>query len=246
MNAPLLQVRALGKRFGGFVALSGIDVSVARAERVGLIGPNGSGKSTFVNCLGGFFAWHEGDIEFDGAALNGVPAYRRAKLGLARTFQLPRAFASLTVAENVEIPLRFLGSDGPISVRAREGLERVGLAGKANSRPGELTQADLRRLELARALACRPKLLIADEAMAGLSHSEVDEILALAVRSQRRRSGRPHDRAHHARGHCLRRTPSGVRRRPQNRRRPNLGGPAIERSRGGLSWRMMPFPSAAS
>ena len=136
MNAPLLQVRALGKRFGGFVALSGIDVSVARAERVGLIGPNGSGKSTFVNCLGGFFAWHEGDIEFDGAALNGVPAYRRAKLGLARTFQLPRAFASLTVAENVEIPLRFLGSDGPIYVRAREGLERVGLAGKANSRPG--------------------------------------------------------------------------------------------------------------
>jgi branched-chain amino acid transport system ATP-binding protein len=179
MNAPLLEMRGLGKRFGGFVALSGIDLSVARAERVGLIGPNGSGKSTLVNCLGGVFGWHDGDIEFDGAALKGVPAYRRAKLGLARTFQLPRAFASLTVAENVEIPLRFLGSDGPISVRAREGLERVGLAAKANSRPRELTQADLRRLELARALACRPKLLIADEAMAGLSHAEVDEILAL-------------------------------------------------------------------
>jgi branched-chain amino acid transport system ATP-binding protein len=179
MNAPLLHVRALGKRFGGFAALSGIDLSVARAERVGLIGPNGSGKSTLVNCLGGVFAWHDGDIEFDGLSLKGVPAYRRAKLGLARTFQLPRAFASLTVAENVEIPLRFLGSDGPISVRAREGLERVGLAGKANSRPRDLTQADLRRLELARALACRPKLLIADEAMAGLSHAEVDEILAL-------------------------------------------------------------------
>jgi branched-chain amino acid transport system ATP-binding protein len=179
MNAPLLQVRVLGKRFGGFVALSGIDLSVSRGERVGLIGPNGSGKSTFVNCLGGVFARHEGDIEFDGAALAGVPAYRRAKLGLARTFQLPRAFASLTVAENVEIPLRFLSSDGPVSVRALEGLERVGLANKANSRPGELTQADLRRLELARALACRPKLLIADEAMAGLSHAEVDDILAL-------------------------------------------------------------------
>jgi branched-chain amino acid transport system ATP-binding protein len=179
MNAPLLHVRALGKRFGGFAALSGIDLSVARAERVGLIGPNGSGKSTLVNCLGGVFAWHDGDIEFDGLSLKGVPAYRRAKLGLARTFQLPRAFASLTVAENVEIPLRFLGSDGPISVRGREGLERVGLAGKANSRPRDLTQADLRRLELARALACRPKLLIADEAMAGLSHAEVDEILAL-------------------------------------------------------------------
>jgi branched-chain amino acid transport system ATP-binding protein len=179
MNAPLLEVRALGKRFGGFVALSGIDLSVARGERVGVIGPNGSGKSTLVNCVGGVIAWHEGDIEFDGATLKGVPAYKRAKLGVARTFQLPRAFASLTVAENVEIPLRFLGCDGSISVRAREGLERVGLAGKANSRPRELTQADLRRLELARALACRPKLLIADEAMAGLSHAEVDEILAL-------------------------------------------------------------------
>jgi branched-chain amino acid transport system ATP-binding protein len=181
MNGPLLQVRALGKRFGGFVALSGIDLSVARAERVGLIGPNGSGKSTFVNCLGGVFARHEGDIDFDGATLKGVPPYRRAKLGLARTFQLPRAFASLTVTENVEIPLRFLGSDGPISVRAREGLERVGLAGKANLSPRQLTQVDLRRLELARSLACRPKLLIADEAMAGLSHLEVDEILALLL-----------------------------------------------------------------
>jgi len=179
MNAPLLQVRALGKRFGGFVALSGIDLSVASGERVGLIGPNGSGKTTLVNCLGGVFAWNEGDIEFDGAALAGVPAYRRAKLGLARTFQLPRAFASLTVAQNVEIPLRFLGCDGPTFFRAQEHLERVGLAGKANARPGQLTQVDLRRLELARALACRPKLLIADEAMAGLSHAEVDEILAL-------------------------------------------------------------------
>jgi branched-chain amino acid transport system ATP-binding protein len=179
MNVPLLRVRALGKRFGGFVALSGIDVSVGRGERVGLIGPNGSGKSTFVNCLGGVFPRHEGDIEFAGAALAGVPPYRRAKLGLARTFQLPRAFASLTVAENMEIPLRFLGADGPISARAREGLVRVGLAAKANSRPGELTQADLRRLELARALACSPKLLIADEVMAGLSHAEVDDILAL-------------------------------------------------------------------
>jgi branched-chain amino acid transport system ATP-binding protein len=179
MSEPLLQVRGLGKRFGGFVALSGVDLSLARSERVGLVGPNGSGKSTFVNCVGGALARHEGDIEFAGSALARLPPYKRAKLGLARTFQLPRAFASLTVAENVEIPLRFLGANGPISVRAKEGLERVGLAAKANARPRELTQVDLRRLELARALACRPRLLLADEAMAGLSHAEIDEILAL-------------------------------------------------------------------
>ena len=130
MNAPLLQVRALGKRFGGFVALSGIDVSVARAERVGLIGPNGSGKSTFVNCLGGFFGGTRAISNSTARPSNGVPAYRRAKLGLARTFQLPRAFASLTVAENVEIPLRFLGSDGPIYVRAREGSRARGPCGQ--------------------------------------------------------------------------------------------------------------------
>jgi branched-chain amino acid transport system ATP-binding protein len=179
VSAPLLEVKGLGKRFGGFVALSGIDLTIEGGERLGLIGPNGSGKSTFVNCLGGVFARYEGDIEFAGMGLAGLPPYRRAKLGLARTFQLPRAFASLTVAENVQIPLRFLGADGPIAARAREGLERVGLAAKANARPRELTQAELRRLELARALACRPKLLIADEAMAGLSHAEVDDILAL-------------------------------------------------------------------
>lgn len=186
MSAPLLQVTGLGKRFGGFVALSGIDLSIQRSERLGLIGPNGSGKSTFVNCLGGAFARYEGDIEFAGSALAGLPPYRRAKLGLARTFQLPRAFTSLTVAENVQIPLRFLGADGPVAARAREGLERVGLGAKANSKPRELTQAELRRLEIARALACRPKLLIADEAMAGLSHVEVDDILALlfAVNSE--------------------------------------------------------------
>lgn len=179
MSAPLLQVRGLGKRFGGFVALSGIDLSMERGERLGLIGPNGSGKSTFVNCLGGALARYEGKIEFAGMSLAGLPPYRRARLGLARTFQLPRAFASLTVAENVQIPLRFLGADGPIAARARDGLERVGLGAKATSRPRELTQAELRRLELARAFACRPELLIADEVMAGLSHAEVDEILAL-------------------------------------------------------------------
>jgi branched-chain amino acid transport system ATP-binding protein len=180
MSEHLLQVQNLGKRFGGFVALNGVSVAVAPGERIGLIGPNGSGKSTFVNCLGGVFARHEGRIEFGGHDLGGLAPYRRAHLGLARTFQLPRAFASLSVLQNVEIPYRFLhGDGGRASERALDQLASVGLADKARLRPRELTQVDLRRLELARALACRPKLLLADEAMAGLSHAEVDEILEL-------------------------------------------------------------------
>jgi branched-chain amino acid transport system ATP-binding protein len=183
MTPPLLQAQNIGKRFGGFVALDGVSLSVASGERVGLIGPNGSGKSTFVNCLGGALARHNGAIAFAGHDLAGLAPHRRARLGLARTFQLPRAFASLTVLENVEVPLRFLDAgSGPTMDRSRDQLERVGLGDKAPLLPRDLTQVDLRRLELARALACRPKLLIADEAMAGLSHAEVDEILALLLR----------------------------------------------------------------
>lgn len=184
MTAPLLQARNVGKRFGGFVALDGVSLSVAPGERVGLIGPNGSGKSTFVNCLAGAIPRYDGAIAFAGHDCAGLAPHRRARLGLARTFQLPRAFASLTVLENVEVPLRFLDAKGgPAPERSRDQLERVGLGDKARLLPRDLTQVELRRLELARALACRPKLLIADEAMAGLSHAEVNDILALLFRA---------------------------------------------------------------
>lgn len=190
MSEPLLKIDGLGKRFGGFVALEGIDLEVPAGQRLGLIGPNGSGKSTFVNCLSGVLRNETGTIRFDGHFLNGLPAYRRTRLGLARSFQLPRPFRSLTLAENMRIPLLY-------TVRARKGvhlgeaalgeqcaevLRLVGLAEKALRRPGDLTQIEMRKLELARALAAEPKLLIADEVMAGLSHSEVDEILALLHR----------------------------------------------------------------
>ncbi len=190
MSEPLLKIEGLGKRFGGFVALESIDLAVRAGERLGLIGPNGSGKSTLVNCLSGVLRNETGTVLFDGHALNGLPAYRRTRLGLARSFQLPRPFRSMTVAENLRIPLLYTVnarrgphlSETAIGEHCAELLRVVGLAAKADRRPRDLTQIEMRKLELARALAAEPKLLIADEAMAGLSHSEVDEILVLLHR----------------------------------------------------------------
>ncbi|MSO77048.1 MAG: ABC transporter ATP-binding protein [Alphaproteobacteria bacterium] len=185
--AALLEVRDLSKRFGGFVALEGIDLDVNQGERLGLIGPNGSGKSTLVNCLCGTLRNETGNVHFDGLAMDGLSAHRRARLGLARSFQLPRPFPSLSIADNLRIPLLYVvgarpgGGLGEAALEARAGelLAMVGLADKARRLPGDLTQIEMRKLELARAMAGEPKLLIADEAMAGLSPTEVDDILAL-------------------------------------------------------------------
>ncbi len=187
MADALLTVQGLGKRFGGFIALDGIELEVRAGERVGLIGPNGSGKSTLVNCLSGIMRNEDGTVRFDGATLDGLPAHRRTRLGLARSFQLPKPFGSLSVAENLRIPLLYTvdGRNGvhlgerDIAARCDELLAMVALDGKARARPRDLTQIEMRKLELARAMAAAPKLLIADEAMAGLSHSEVDDIIAL-------------------------------------------------------------------
>jgi len=178
----LLRAEGVGKRFGGFVALQGIDLRLRAGERLGLIGPNGSGKSTFVNCISGDFAQHEGRVILAGQRLDGLKPHRRARLGLARTFQLPQPFASMSVLENVRVPLLFGGDPGQATRRAMECLELVEMAAKADKLPRELTQVELRRLELARAIALDPRLLIADEAMAGLSHAEIDQILALLRR----------------------------------------------------------------
>ncbi len=183
----LLEVSGLGKRFGGFVALEGVDLSIGAGERVGLIGPNGSGKSTFVNCLCGTLRNETGQVRFDGHVLNRLAAHRRTRLGLARSFQLPRPFPSLTVGENLRIPIEYVVHTrglGRLDVPARceELLDMVGLTGRADDLPAGLTQVEMRKLELARAMAAEPKLLIADEAMAGLSHQEVDDILALLLR----------------------------------------------------------------
>ena len=187
MAEPLLQIDQVGKRFGGFVALDGINLSVAPGERLGLIGPNGSGKSTLVNCICGTLRNETGSVRFNGAAIDGLAAHERTILGLARSFQLPRPFASLSVADNLRIPLLYAvkaraGSaitSAELDAHCVEYLRLVGLDHKAGKMPRDLTQVEMRKLELARALAAEPKLLIADESMAGLSHSEVDDILKL-------------------------------------------------------------------
>ncbi|MGE0418679.1 MAG: ABC transporter ATP-binding protein [Acetobacteraceae bacterium] len=186
MSDPILRVTGLGKRFGGFTALEAVDLDVARGERLGLIGPNGSGKSTLVNCLCGTLRNEMGSVMFDGKRLDGLTAHQRTRLGMARSFQLPRPFATMTLAENLRVPILYAArgqaAGGGIEARCHDLLEMVGLAGKAQRRPPDLTQIEMRKLELARAMAADPRLLIADEAMAGLSHQEVDDILALLLR----------------------------------------------------------------
>lgn len=194
MTEPLLQVDQVGKRFGGFVALDGIDLAVAPGERLGLIGPNGSGKSTLVNCICGTLKNETGSVRFDGKQVDGMAAHERTILGLARSFQLPRPFASLSVSDNLRIPLLYAVkaragsavSSGELDERCVEYLRLVGLDHKAGKWPRDLTQVEMRKLELARAMAAEPKLLIADESMAGLSHSEIEDILKLLVRLNER------------------------------------------------------------
>ena len=185
MAEALLEVRGVTKRFGGFTALDGVDFLVRPGERVGLIGPNGSGKSTLVNCIAGTLRNEEGSIRFEGRDIRGHAAHRRIRLGLARSFQIPKPFASMTVLDNLCVPLLYAArgheklAPRGIAEEALRILEQVGLAGRAHAMSRGLTQVDMRKLELARAMAAKPKLLISDEAMAGLSASEVDDILAL-------------------------------------------------------------------
>src|SRR5262245_7423975 len=191
---PILEVTGLSKRFGGFVALEGSDLSVAEGERAGLTGPNGSGKSPLVNCICGTLTTETGSVRFNGAPVDGLVTHERTRRGMARSFQLPRPFVTLTVADNLRVPLLYTVNARPghsltpaeLDARCLELLQVVGLADKAGKLPRDLTQVEMRKLELARAMAADPKLLIADESMAGLSQSEVDDIVALLIRLNER------------------------------------------------------------
>jgi branched-chain amino acid transport system ATP-binding protein len=195
MAGALLEVENLGKRFGGFVALEDINLSVRQGERVGLIGPNGSGKSTLVNCMCGTLQNETGIVRFEGHDMNGLSAHQRTRRGMARSFQLPRPFNTMTVAENLRVPILYTVnarhgqphlSAADVEARCHELAGLVGLQNKAGKLPRDLTQVEMRKLELARAMAAEPKLLIADEAMAGLSQSEVDDIVNLLIKLNER------------------------------------------------------------
>ncbi|HEY7434786.1 MAG TPA: ABC transporter ATP-binding protein [Methylomirabilota bacterium] len=182
--SALLEVEGVSKRFGGFLALNRLTLHVKAGERFGLIGPNGSGKTTLINCVSGSLPADGGRILFAGQEITTLPAHRRTRLGIVRSFQIPKPFSSMTVQENLDIPLEYAAHrrSREAAVDAAEILREIGLEAKAHLRPAGLTQIEMRKLELARAMAARPKLLISDEAMAGLSSAEVDDILAILFR----------------------------------------------------------------
>ena len=181
MAENLLKVSGVSKHFGGFTALSDVSLEIAAGERFGLIGPNGSGKTTLINCISGLLRNEAGQIVFNGRQITGLPPYQRTRLGIARSFQVPRPFHSMSVLENLLVPSAYVAhmKDSEGEAQAMEILRGMGLAEKAGLHANQLSQVELRKLELARAMAARPRLLISDEAMAGLSGSEVDEVLAI-------------------------------------------------------------------
>ena len=185
----LLSVRGLSKSFKGVRALAGIDLDVRAGEILGVLGPNGSGKSTLINVVSGHYRADAGSVRFDGADITRLPAHRIARAGIARTYQIPRPFAHLTVHDNAALAALF----GAASLRraladeaAREALDFTGLRARERGLPGELNLHQTKFLELARALAARPRLLMLDEVLSGLTPAEIDAAVDL-IRSIRER-----------------------------------------------------------
>jgi ABC-type branched-subunit amino acid transport system ATPase component len=182
MSETILDVKGLSRSFGGLRAVRELDIRLDKGEIVGLIGPNGSGKTTVINLLSGALKPNAGTIRLNGEAIEGLPPYRIARLGIARTFQLVRILPSLNVIENVIAGMAFR-PNGPWGEDARRQavalLDRVGLTGRADAAPSQLTYIDQKRLELARALALAPQVLMLDEWLAGLNPTELADGIAL-------------------------------------------------------------------
>ncbi|WP_315706226.1 MULTISPECIES: ABC transporter ATP-binding protein [unclassified Bradyrhizobium] len=172
---PILEVSKLVKRFGGFTALDGLSFHVVAGEILGLVGPNGSGKTTAINVISGLYAPDGGELTFDGGAIGGVASHKLVHRGINRTFQVPKPFMSLSVRENVEVALAYGRADGtPPSLDAL--LEEYRLADVANRPAADLNSAQQKMLDLTRALATAPRLLLLDELAAGLNPAELDWI----------------------------------------------------------------------
>ena len=175
----MLEVESLTKRFGGFTAVDRLSFALAEGEILGLIGPNGSGKSTTFNVIAGLFAPTEGSIRFLGREIGGLPPNRVCRAGIARTFQIPRPFRKLSILDNATLAA-FYGASEPIGRdeavrRACDALALVGLPTDAGARVDGLGAAGLKKLEMARALATRPRLLLADESLGGLDETEMSQ-----------------------------------------------------------------------
>jgi branched-chain amino acid transport system ATP-binding protein len=181
---PILEVRGVTKRFGGLLAVSGVSFSMAEGETLGLIGPNGAGKTTLFNIVNGVYKPDQGTIMFDGQNITGLQPDKVVHLGLARTHQIVKPLNELTLLDNVTVGACFgeyLEMRAARSV-ALEVLQRLGLADRANMLARSLTIAGKKRLEVARALAARPKLLLMDEVLAGLNPTEIAQMIELIRR----------------------------------------------------------------
>ncbi|HEX7970561.1 MAG TPA: ATP-binding cassette domain-containing protein, partial [Stellaceae bacterium] len=174
----LLSAEKVTKSFGSFKAVAGADLHVEAGEIVGLIGPNGAGKSTFFNCIAGDLRPNQGRIVFDGVDVTDAPAEAHARLGIGRTFQVPATFEDMTILENVMVGA-FLRHPqrGAARQRALDVIEMTGLGAQAQQRARSLGTPGRKRLEIARVLATRPKLMLLDEALAGLTPSEIQRAM---------------------------------------------------------------------
>ena len=178
-NETILQVDRIAKGFGGLTVLNDIDMTVGKGELVGLIGPNGAGKSTLFNVITSIYAPDRGDVYLRGEKVTGKAPHRLCRMGIARTFQLVRAFLSMTGLENVMVGAAFGGRQGRKETRRKacEALELVGLGDKKDVTAANMTLSDRRLVEVARALASMPHITLLDEPMAGLNDTEVSKML---------------------------------------------------------------------
>jgi len=197
VSAPVLETRGLAKSFGGVQAVAGVDLAMPRGEIRALIGPNGAGKTTFFNMLTGQLKADAGEVRFKGERLSGLPPHAVWRRGVSRTFQITATFSSLTVLENVQVALfshekrtySLLGRAARLEVdAARALLDQVGLAAQADRVAGVLAYGDLKKLELAVALANTPEVLLLDEPTAGMAPAERGALMALTERIARDRS----------------------------------------------------------